>query len=64
LVLRSFPYRIRKLFTKNLICNQDMDRSKVNKALMSGLFQKHPYGTQTVLGRPEHIKNPSMIKHS
>jgi predicted Zn-dependent peptidase len=29
------------------------------------LFPNHPYGTQTTLGKPEHLKNPSMrnIEH-
>ncbi|MBI9037797.1 MAG: insulinase family protein [Bacteroidales bacterium] len=60
LVLRLFHTELETVY-EEFNMYQDMDRSKVNKALMSGLFQKHPYGTQTVLGRPEHIKNPSMI---
>jgi predicted Zn-dependent peptidase len=27
--------------------------------LRKGLFPKHPYGTQTVIGTPEHLKNPA-----
>jgi len=38
----------------------DNDWSKVYESLNAGLFQKHPYGTQTVLGKVEHLKNPSM----
>ncbi len=38
----------------------DNDRSKVYESLNAGLFHKHPYGTQTVLGKVEHLKNPSM----
>jgi zinc protease len=26
------------------------------------LFQKHPYGTQSTIGKGEHLKNPSMLK--
>lgn len=59
LVLRLFHTELETVY-EEFNMYQDMDRSKVNKALMSGLFQKHPYGTQTVIGKPEHIKNPSM----
>ena len=34
----------------------DNDWSKVYESLNAGLFQKHPYGTQTVLGKVEHLK--------
>ncbi|MBE9486604.1 MAG: insulinase family protein [Chloroflexi bacterium] len=40
----------------------DNDFRKTLEALNAGLFQKHPYGTQTTLGRPEHLKNPSLKK--
>ena len=38
----------------------DNDRNKVSEAMMSGLFQKHTYGTQTTIGTVEHLKNPSI----
>jgi len=38
----------------------DNDDVKVDEALMSGLFQNHPYGTQTTIGTIEHLKNPSL----
>lgn len=38
----------------------DNDRRKVNEALNAGLFQNHPYGTQTVLDKLEHLKNPPL----
>lgn len=37
-----------------------MDRMKVYDAVMQSLFPHHPYGTQTVLGTQEHLKNPSI----
>ena len=40
----------------------DSDGRKANEALMTGLFQNHPYGTQTVIGSIEHLKNPPMRK--
>ena len=40
----------------------DNDWSKAYHAKLAGLFQKHPYGTQTTLGSVEHLKNPSIKK--
>jgi len=40
----------------------DNDWSKVHEAKLAGLFQKHPYGTQTTIGSIEHLKNPSIKK--
>ncbi|MDR1644573.1 MAG: insulinase family protein [Tannerellaceae bacterium] len=37
------------------------DSRKVNDALFTALFPHHPYGTQTILGSQEHLKNPSII---
>lgn len=41
------------------------DGRKVSEAVLAALFPHHPYGTQTVLGTQEHLKNPSItnIKH-
>jgi predicted Zn-dependent peptidase len=38
----------------------DRDENKERDSLLSGLFQKHPYGTQTTIGTIEHLKNPSL----
>ncbi|MCK5852550.1 insulinase family protein [bacterium] len=38
----------------------DNDGRKMYEALLSGVFQKHTYGTQTTLGTIEHLKNPSI----
>ena len=40
----------------------DSDGRKMFEALMSGLFQKHQYGTQTTIGTIEHLKNPSLTE--
>ncbi len=40
----------------------DNDRRKVWEQLLAGLFQKHPYGTQTTIGTVEHLKNPSITE--
>jgi predicted Zn-dependent peptidase len=37
------------------------DGRKVYQSVLEGLFPHHPYGTQTVLGTQEHLKNPSII---
>ena len=37
------------------------DGEKVYDTLMNMLFPFHPYGTQTVIGTGEHLKNPSLI---
>jgi predicted Zn-dependent peptidase len=36
------------------------DSRKVYETILSSLFPHHPYGTQTVLGTQEHLKNPSI----
>ena len=36
------------------------DGRKLFTALMAKLFPTHPYGTQTTIGRGEHLKNPSI----
>ena len=38
----------------------DNDGWKVYETLYKTLFTKHPYGTQTVIGTIEHLKNPSI----
>jgi predicted Zn-dependent peptidase len=38
----------------------DNDGRKMFEAMLSGLYQKHTYGTQTTIGTVEHLKNPSL----
>jgi len=40
----------------------DNDYWKTYEALISKMFTKHPYGTQTVIGTIEHLKNPSITE--
>ncbi len=40
--------------------NMDSDQSKIFETLFAGLFKKHTYGTQTTIGKAEHLKNPSI----
>jgi len=59
LVLRLFHTELETVY-EEFNMSQDNDFRKLRYALMSGLYKKHPYGTQTTLGRAEHLKNPSM----
>jgi predicted Zn-dependent peptidase len=36
------------------------DARKVYEAMLSGLFPHHPYGTQSIIGTQDHLKNPSI----
>ncbi len=60
LALRLFHTELEAVY-EEFNMSQDNDGRKMYREMMSGLFKKHPYGTQTTLGKAEHIKNPSMI---
>ncbi len=60
LVLRLFHTELETVY-EEFNRSQDNDGSKAWKALFAGLFPDHPYGTQTTIGKGEHLKNPSMI---
>ncbi len=36
------------------------DDMRVNDTIFNALFPHHPYGTQTILGTQDHLKNPSI----
>ncbi len=58
-VIRGFHTELETVYEeKNMSLTQDF--RKVYEAILSGLFQKHPYGTQTVLGTQQNLKNPSI----
>lgn len=40
----------------------DSDGWKVFETMYASTFQKHPYGTQTVIGTIDHLKNPSITE--
>jgi zinc protease len=40
----------------------DNDYWKTYEALYANAFKKHPYGTQTVIGTIDHLKNPSITE--
>lgn len=59
LVPRLFHTELEAVYEeKNMSLDDDND--KANEELMSGLFPKHPYGTQTTIGTVSHLKNPSI----
>lgn len=59
LALRLFHTELETVYEEYNM-SQAKDFRKVHQALRSHLFPNHPYGTQTTLGNPEHLKNPSM----
>lgn len=58
-VIRGFHTELETIYEeKNMSLTRD--DMKVYEALDAALFPHHPYGTQTVLGTQEHLKNPSI----
>ena len=58
-VIRGFHTELETVYEeKNMSLTRDS--RKVWEALDAALFPHHPYGTQTVLGTQEHLKNPSI----
>ena len=59
-VIRGFHTELETVYEEyNMSLTRD--GRKVNDAVMQGLFPHHPYGSQTILGSQEHLKNPSII---
>lgn len=59
MVLRLFHTELESVY-EEFNRAQDNDSRLVNYELMDALFPTHPNGQQTTLGKPEHLKNPSM----
>lgn len=58
-VIRGFHTELETVYEeKNMSLTQD--NRKVLEQMMAALFPHHPYGTQTVLGTQENLKNPSI----
>ncbi len=58
-VFRGFHTELEAVYEeKNMGLTSDSE--KAIDAIDSMLFIKHPYGTQTVIGTQEHLKNPSL----
>lgn len=60
-VYRLFQTEIEAVYEEK---NRGMDNAArvTNEALNLAMYPSHPYGTQTVLGHVEHLKNPSINK--
>lgn len=58
-MIRGFHTELETIYEeKNMSLTRDS--RKVWEAMDAALFPHHPYGTQTVLGTQEHLKNPSI----
>lgn len=58
-VIRGFHTELETIYEeKNMSLTNDS--RKVYEAMHTLLYPNHPYGTQTVLGTQEHLKNPSI----
>ena len=59
MVIRGFHTELEAVYEEKNI-NLTRDARKMYEALLAKLFPSHPYGTQTVIGTQEHLKNPSI----
>ena len=58
-VFRGFHTELEAVYEEKNMGLVD-DQEKALDALDSMLFRNHPYGTQTVIGTQDHLKNPSL----
>ena len=58
-VLRGFHTELETVYEEYNM-SLTSDPWKVYNTVMTGLFPHHPYGTQTILGTQDHLKNPSI----
>ncbi|MDR1199392.1 MAG: insulinase family protein [Prevotellaceae bacterium] len=59
-VIRGFHTELETVYEEyNLYLTYDSD--KIFDNILAGLYPNHPYGTQTVIGTQEQLKNPSII---
>ncbi len=60
-VMRLFHTELEAVYEEK---NRTLDNDDVKAwyALLGGLFKKHTYGTQSVIGTIDHLKNPSLKK--
>ncbi len=59
LVLRLFHTELEAVY-EEFNRGQDSDGRKQYFATLESLYPNHPYGTQSTIGKSEHLKNPSM----
>lgn len=60
-VFRLFQSELETVF-EELNMYSDEFVYKLYENFISHFYQVHPYGSHTILGKPEHIKNPSLEK--
>ncbi|MBR5855831.1 MAG: insulinase family protein [Bacteroidales bacterium] len=58
-VIRGFHTELETVYEEKNMSLTD-DSRKCLEAMFASLFPNHPYGTQTILGTQEHLKNPSI----
>lgn len=58
-VIRGFHTELEAVYEEKNISLTN-DSRKMIEAIQTSLFKNHPYGTQTVLGTQEQLKNPSI----
>ncbi|HPR30678.1 MAG TPA: insulinase family protein [Prolixibacteraceae bacterium] len=59
IILRLFHTELETVY-EEFNMYQDRDSERQFQTMMSALFPNHPYG-RSIIGLPEHLKNPSMI---
>ncbi|MDR2293113.1 MAG: insulinase family protein [Prevotellaceae bacterium] len=59
-VIRGFHTELETVYEEYNI-SLASDSRKIYQNVLEGLYPNHPYGTQTVLGTQEQLKNPSII---
>ncbi|HOE39631.1 MAG TPA: insulinase family protein [Bacteroidales bacterium] len=58
-VFRLFQSELETVFEEKNMYDDEFI-TPLFETFYSNLYKKHPYGTQTVIGKAEHIKNPSL----
>jgi predicted Zn-dependent peptidase len=58
-VFRLFQSELETVFEEKNMYSDDFFTNLIEN-FYSKLYKNHPYGTQTVIGKAEHIKNPSL----
>jgi predicted Zn-dependent peptidase len=59
-ILRLFHTELEAVYEEKNISMDDGGTEQYN-LLMADLFKNHPYGTQTIIGKINHLKNPSLV---
>ena len=60
MVIRGFHTELEAVYEEYNM-NLTYDNEKMFESVLFSLFPHHPYGTQTVLGTQEQLKNPSIV---